>query len=135
LKVNLVVAEEWRMANVTPLFDTSESKLEAVNYRPVSLTSVFCKIMENILRDELMGYFYSNKLISNQQHGFIKKRACVTNLLECQNMVSRSLRDGNSVDVLYTDFFKAFDKVSHNKLIHKLKAYGVEGGILIWRPS
>jgi len=88
--------------------------------------------MEGILRDELMGYFYSNKLISNQQYGFIKKRACVTNLLECQNMVSRSLRDGNSVDVLYTDFFKAFDKVSHNKLIHKLKAYGVESGMLNW---
>ena len=125
------VPEEWRMANITPLFKKG-SKLEAVNYRPVSLTSVCCKLMEGIVRDELMGYFYENKLISKQQHGFVKRRACVTNLLECQNIVSKSISEGNSVDVLYTDFSKAFDKVSHKKLIYKLTAYGVRGRMLSW---
>jgi hypothetical protein len=125
------VPEEWRMANITPLFKKG-SKLEAVNYRPVSLTSVCCKLMEGIVRDELMEYFYENKLISKQQHGFVKRRACVTNLLECQNIVSKSISEGNSVDVLYTDFSKAFDKVSHKKLIYKLTAYGVRGRMLSW---
>ena len=119
------------MANVTPIFKKG-SKLEAVNYRPVSLTSVCCKVMEGIVRDELMWYFYENNLISKQQHGFVRRRACVTNLLECQNLVSKSVLEGNTVDVLYTDFSKAFDKVSHKKLIHKLKAYGVLGKMLDW---
>jgi hypothetical protein len=62
--------------------------------------------MEGIVRDELMWYFYENDLISKQQHGFVRRRACVTNLLECQNLVSKSLMEGNTVDVLYTDFSK-----------------------------
>ena len=75
-----------------------------MNYRPVSLTSVCCKLMEGIVRDELMVYFYENKLISKQQHGFVKRRARVTNLLECQNIVSKSISEGNSVDVLHRLF-------------------------------
>ena len=78
------------MANITPLFKKG-SKSEAVNYRPVSLTSVCCKIMEGILRDELMVYFYENNLISKSQHGFVRKKACVTNLLECQNIISKNM--------------------------------------------
>ena len=96
------------MANITPLFKNG-SKLDAVNYRPVSLTSVCCKLMERIVRDELMEYCYKNKLISSHQHGFVRRKACVTNFLECQNMVSKNILQGNTVDVVYTDFSKAFD--------------------------
>jgi hypothetical protein len=126
-----VVPIEWGEANVTPLFKKG-SKLEAANYRPVSLTSVCFKLMERILRDDLMEYFYENNLIAMQQHGFVRRRACVTNLLECQNKIYKSLMEGDSVDVVYTDFAKAFDKVSHRKLIHKLEAYGVKGAMLGW---
>ena len=126
-----VVPEEWGMANITPLFKKG-NRLDAVNYRPVSLTSVVCKLMEGIIRDVLMEYFYENNLITRQQHGFVRRRACVTNLLECQNMVSKNLMDGNTVDVPYTDFSKAFDKVSHKKLLYKLRAYGVDGMMLNW---
>ena len=75
-----VVPIEWGEANVTPLFKKG-SKLEAANYRPVSLTSICCKLMEGILKDDLMEYFYENNLIAKQQHGFVRRRACVTNLL------------------------------------------------------
>jgi len=51
------------------------------------------------------------------QHGFVHKKSCVTNLLECQQVVSGLLNENKSVDVLYTDFEKAFDKVSHQKLL------------------
>ena len=88
--------------------------------------------MEGIVRDELMEYFYKNKLISSHQHGFVRRKACVTNLLECQNMVSKNILQGNTVDVVYTDFSKAFDKVSHKKLLLKLEAYGVQGKMLSW---
>ena len=73
-----------------------------------------------------------HKLISPTQHGFVKKKACVTNLLECQNIVSKLLNDDKAVDVLYTDFEKAFDKVSHKKLEIKLYAYGIRGKMLDW---
>ena len=80
-----IVPEEWGMANIITLFKNG-SKLDAVNYRPVSLTSVCCKLMEGIVRDELMEYFYKNKLISSHQNVFVRRKACVTNLLECQKM-------------------------------------------------
>ena len=101
---------------MTPIFK-SESKLSAENYRPVSLTSICCKLMEGAIRDELMEYLYRNNLITEYQHGFVRKKACVTNLLACQNRLTKCLMEGKSMDVLYTDFSKAFDKVSQKKVI------------------
>jgi hypothetical protein len=126
--------DEWREANVTPIFKKG-SKLDASNYRPVSLTSVCCKIMEGILRERITSHLTQHKLISPSQHGFVKKKACVTNLLECQNVVSRLLNEDKVVDVLYTDFEKAFDKVSHKKLLIKLYAYGIRGKLMGWIKS
>ena len=123
--------EEWRWANVTPIFKKG-SKLRAENYRPVSLTSICCKVMEGAVRDELMGYLYDNDLISKYQHGFVKKKACVTNLLACQNKITKCLMEEKSMDVLYKDFSKAFDKVSHKKLLHKMRAYGIVGKMWKW---
>ena len=128
------IPDEWREANVTPLFKKG-SKLSASNYRPVSLTSICCKILEGIMRDRITSHLNKHKLISPSQHGFVLKKSCVTNLLECQNEVSGLLRDNKSVDVLYTDFEKAFDKVSHKKLIIKLYGYGIRGKLLEWVKS
>ena len=123
--------KEWREANVTPLFKKG-SRLDSSNYRPVSLTSVCCKLMEGIIRDKIMKYLEDSDLISQSQHGFVKNRACVTNLLECEDIVGDCLNRGNTMDVLYTDFSKAFDKVSHTKLLIKLKGYGLEDRLLKW---
>ena len=128
------VPKQWREANVTPLFKKG-CKPDPSNYRPVSLTSVCCKLMEGIIRDNLMDHLVINNLISPEQHGFVKNRACVTNLLECQDEVTSMLRDGKCVDVLYTDFSKAFDRVSHRKLAIKLYAYGIRGKMLKWIES
>ena len=128
------VPNEWREANVTPLFKKG-SKLSASNYRPVSLTSVCCKLMEGIMRDRITSHLERHKLISPSQHGFVHKKSCVTNLLECQQVVSGLLNENKSVDVLYTDFEKAFDKVSHKKLLIKLYAYGIRESLLAWIKS
>ena len=128
------IPDEWREANVTPLFKKG-SKLMASNYRPVSLTSICCKVMEGIMRDKMTDHLTQHKLISPSQHGFVHKKSCVSNLLECQDVVSCLLKDGKSVDVLYTDFEKAFDKVSHRKLIVKLEGYGFRGKIINWVRS
>jgi hypothetical protein len=128
------IPDEWREANITPLFKKG-SKLKASNYRPVSLTSVCCKLMEGIMRDRITNHLKKRKLISPSQHGFVHRKSCVTNLLECQQVVSGLLNENKSVDVLYTDFEKAFDKVSHKKLIIKLYAYGIRGKLLDWIKS
>jgi hypothetical protein len=81
------------------------------------------------------GHLEVNKLISIEQHGFVASKACVTNLLECQDLTTIALHEHKELDVLYTDFMKAFDKVSHRKLIHKLKAYGFGEKLTNWVGS
>ena len=115
---------QWKEANVTPIFKKG-SKVVAANYRPVSLTSVVCKLMEPIIRDRFIRYLEEEDLISKAQHGFVSKKSCTTNLLETLDIVTRSLSQGLAVDVLYLDFLKAFDMVPHCRLIHKLRGYGV----------
>ena len=73
--------DEWKLANVTPIFKKG-SKSSPSNYRPISLTSVVCKILETLIRDKLANHLEENKLIKNTQHGFRNKRSCLTNLLD-----------------------------------------------------
>jgi len=75
------VPAEWRSANVTPIFKKGP-KSDPGNYRPVSLTSVCCKLLESILRDALMNHLTTNSLLNQSQHGFMPGKSCTTNLLE-----------------------------------------------------
>jgi hypothetical protein len=126
-----IVPEDWRVANVTPIFKKG-SKAEACNYRPVSLTSVCCKIFESIVREGLMAHLLDNKLLKDSQHGFMPRKTCTTNLLEFLEKVTSAVDSGESVDVIFLDFAKAFDKVPKKRLLAKLKAHGVEGKVLRW---
>ena len=73
-----------------------------------------------------------NKLISIEQHGYVPSKACVSNLLECLDMTTNAQHKHRKLEILYTDFMKAFDKVSHIKLIHKLRAYGFVCKLTDW---
>ena len=126
-----VVPQDWRSANVTPIFKKG-SKTDVGNYRPVSLTSVLCKAMESVLKDALMEHLINNQLLNDTQHGFLQGRSCLTNLLEYLNLLTRLVDEGHSVDVLYLDFSKAFDKVPHARLIDKLASVGIGGPVLQW---
>ena len=79
-----------------------------------------------------MSYFASNDFFSNEQFGFRSKRSCETQLLKIIEHWSRVIEDGTSIDVIYLDFQKAFDKVPHRCLMTKLKAYGIQGNVLNW---
>ena len=95
----------------------------SVNYRPVSLTSVICKILETIIRDHMMDFLIKHKLINLSQHVFLKARSCLTILLCFFEEITKLANDGSPVDVTYLDFQKAFDKIPHQRLILKLKSY------------
>ena len=99
------------------------------------MTSILCKVLESIVRTELEKYFIQNRLITNKQHGFVKQKSCTTNLLEAFDFISYSISNDLPVDIIYLDFAKAFDTVPHRRLLYKLKAYGIEGKLLIWIES
>jgi len=101
-----VVPADWRDANVTPIFKEG-AKSSPSNYRPVSLTSV----MESLIWDAVTTHLTENKLIKNSQHGFLKDRSCVTNLLEFLEEATTVVDGGAGFDIIYLDFAKAFDKV------------------------
>jgi len=76
-----------------------------------------------------------NNLISKSQHGFVNNRSCTTNLLEYLEEVTRGIDEGKSIDVIYLDFAKAFDKMPVARLIKKLESFGIEGKVLRWVRS
>jgi hypothetical protein len=125
------VPEDWKCANVTPI-SKKGSRSDPGNYRPVSLTSVCCKLLESIIRDDLMSHLEKNKLIGPSQHGFLPGKSCGTNLLEFLERVTSRIDDGKPFDVVFLDFAKAFDKVPKLRLLEKLRAHGVRGKVLQW---
>jgi len=126
-----VVPEDWKLANVCPVFKKG-SKAQAVNHRPISLTSQVCKLFEFIIRGALVDHLERNHLIKDSQHGFRRGRSCLTNLLEFLDKVTCSVDARDNIDVVYLDFAKAFDKIPHCSLIKKLEAHSIRGNILTW---
>ena len=116
-----VVPEDWRVANVTPLFKKGGTE-KTGNYRPVSLTSVVGKLLESVIKDGIAAHLESGEIIGQSQHGFMKGKSCLTNLIEFFEDVTSRVDKGEPVDVLYLDFQKAFDKVPHKRLLYKLKS-------------
>ena len=128
---NSAVPQDWRTANVTPVFKSGNKKLVS-NYRPISLTSTISKIFESLIKSAIWAHLLANDLIGSSQHGFMQRKSCLTNLLCCMEEVTAILDDGGSADILYLDFSKAFDKVQHNRLTNKMKQLGISGNILDW---
>ena len=111
-----IVPLEWKEANIIPLFK-KRSRNKSVNYRPVSLTSVICKLLETIIRDHMMDFLLKHILINYSQHWFLKARSCLTNLLCFFEEITKWVDEGSPVDIIYLDFQKAFDKVPHQRII------------------
>ena len=129
-----IVPQDWKTAIITPIFKKGDSQL-ASQYRPVSLTSVVCKVLERIIREQLVKYLVDNNIIPMQQHGFLSKKSTTTNLLECLDKWTKNFDSGIQTDILYLDYSKCFDTVCHSKLLHKLSKYGVDGPALHWIQS
>ena len=92
----------------------------------------FCKLLETIIRDHMMDFLIKHKLMNPSQHGFLKARSCLTNLLCFLEEITKWVDDGSPVDVIYLDFQKTFDKDPHQRLILKLKSPGMGNSIVNW---
>ena len=112
--------------------ETSPQKHFPGNYRPVSLTSVACKMMEKLVRNKVITHMTRNNLLSSLQHGFVHGCSCTTQLLEVLDKWTEAIEQGNSVDAIYLDFAKAFDTVPHQRLLVKLAGYRIGGKVMQW---
>ena len=88
--------------------------------------------MESIIRDGVLAHLVENNLLSCNQHGFVPKRSCITNLLDMMDKWTDALDAGMPVDKIYLDFAKAFDSVLHKRLLKKVEAYGITGKVGSW---
>jgi len=119
----------WKNANVTAIYKKGDKHIPG-NYRPVSLTCISCKIMEQIVRDKIVEHM--KPLLSNKQFGFINGRSTILQLLHVMDDWTEIIDNGGIIDCIYMDFMKAFDQVPHNRLKKKLAAYGIKSETLNW---
>ena len=121
------IPKVWKSAVVVPIHKKG-SVHNPENYRPVSLTCILCKLYETILREHILKYVIG--IITEKQHGFLPGKSCLSNLLETLESANEYLSGGNCVDLFYFDFSKAFDTVSHHRLLVKLESLGFSDNML-----
>ena len=129
-----VVPSDWRSAHVAPIFKKGDP-LAPSNYRPVSLTSIPCKLLEHIVHSNIINHLSEQKILCDHQHGFRKKRSCETQLVSFADDLAKNLAYGVQTDCIFLDFAKAFDKVNHLSLLKKMNHYGINSTTLNWVKS
>lgn len=122
---------DWKVGKVIPVFK-SGNQHSPLNYRPISLTSIPCKMLEHIIYSNLMAFLETNAFFSKFQHGFRKHHSCETQLLSFTHDVISALDNKILVDCIFLDFAKAFDKVSHQLLLLKLSTLNIDPNTLKW---
>lgn len=122
---------DWKHAFVCPIYKKG-ARYNPANYRPVSLTCILCKLLEHIVVSNIMKHLEKNNILSERQHGFRNKRSCETQLIGLVEDLTSALDKGIQTDMIVLDFSKAFDKVSHPRLLHKLEHYGISGRSHAW---
>jgi hypothetical protein len=119
---------EWKIANVVPVHKKG-SRANVENYRPISLTSIVVKQYEKFVRAKLMSL--CRDLITPNQHGFLPRKSCTTQMVEFTDSLAVSLNSNCRIDSIYFDFMKAFDSVNHDIILYKLKhSFNIDGKLL-----
>ena len=128
------IPNDWKTANIVPVYKKG-NRHEVANYRPISLTPIVSKLLEHIIHSNIMNFLEENNILNNYQHGFRKRRGCVTQLITTLSDFANCLNHKNQIDSVILDFSKAFDKVDHAQLLSKLDKYGIRENIHLWISS
>ena len=126
-----VIPTQWKTSLITPVHKKGD-RCSPKNYRPISLTSTFSRIFESILYSKILDHLFKNNLLSPHQFGFLPLRSSCSQLLSCISSWFHSLSQDKPTHIIYTDISKAFDSVSHSKLLLVLKSYGINSSVISW---
>lgn len=122
----------WKISHITPVYKNKGCAQEVNNYRPISITSILCKILEKIIFKHIHNYLFENKIIYKYQSGFQPGDSTTYQLVEIYNTIISSLDKGKDVRFVFCDISKAFDRVLHKGVLYKLKLYGICNQITNW---
>ena len=128
------VPSAWKIAIVKPIHKKG-SRNDVGNYRPISITSSCCRVMERIVRYKINNFLLVNSLLSDSQHGFMRGRSTDTILLSFYDFITSEMDSNKIVDAIFFDFAKAFDKIPHDLLISRLFEHRICGSLLKWLGS
>ena len=126
--------DDVHLAYISPIFKSGD-KSDPANNRPISLTNHLTKIFERVLKDVIVRHLAESQLLNETQHGFRSGRSCMTNLIEYYESILLHLQHNRSVDSIYLDFSKAFDKCDHGIILQKVSALGIGGKVYNWLES
>ena len=122
----------WKVASIIPIHKTGNiHKVE--NYRGISILSCLPKALEKMVYETM--YRAVRPIISEHQHGFVKKRSTTTNLMVYVNSLVNSIEKRRQVDAIYVDFSKAFDRVPHALAVDKMRCMGLPYWTTTWIQS
>lgn len=121
----------WKKAIVVPIYKKGKRN-DPTNYRPISLTSVLCRLLERIIHNHIFMHMMENQIISEAQHGFMTGRSTQTQQLHFLEKITKMHDEIKQTEIVYLDFSKAFDTVSHKKLLQVLQLYGLDPTITQW---
>lgn len=122
---------DWRIARVKPIYKKGD-RLSVNNYRPVSVISTCCKLLEHAVARYIQEFSADRNVLSPHQHGFRRSMSTVTQLVSNVHEILGVLDVSGQVDMVFLDFSKAFDKVPHGKLLYKLECLGLPSFIVTW---
>jgi len=128
------IPSDWLTANVTPVFKKND-RSNPSNYRPISLTSVCCKVMEHIIYHSVMEHLQQHQILNQHQYGFRQGYSCEAQLVSVVEDISHNLDQQKQIDLIFLDFCKAFDTVPHCRLLLKLSSYGIQNKTHSWIKS
>lgn len=129
-----VVSTTWKSAKIFPLYKSGK-KQSLLNYRPISITSHSCKILEHIIFKQIIEYLDCNNVLSDAQHGFRHGFSTITQLREFAHDILQVLDTGDQIDAIFIDFSKAFDTVSHYKMLKKFTVILKNEALVNWINS
>ena len=128
------VPKQLKIAKVIPIHKKMK-QCDPGNYRPISLLSIFDKILERLVCKRLYSFLNKYNILYDYQFGFREKHSTILALIEIMDSIRENLDKGNSIIGIYLDLSKAFDTVNHKILLHKLEYYGIRGNALAWFAS